>query len=104
MGVKSGINSAGDGMWLTLCPTPTLSPDGRHAADASTQTPTDVFPRQPLSIHGKRDADGRLASGGLLVIAYAWIGGYPTHAVVGRKLKRIDEQKRKTFQIVGRGG
>ena len=58
---------------------------------------------KPLTIRGKRSADGRLASGGLLIAPYSGIGSAEKHQVVRRRLGRIDRQKKKTFQILGRG-
>lgn len=60
--------------------------------------------KRSLSIRGKRDSHGKLASGGLLIKPYAGIASAPTHTVVRRQLSRIDGQKRKTFQIRGKGG
>ncbi len=57
-----------------------------------------------LSVRAKRDSRGRLASGGLLIQPYGSIGNAPTHTVVRRKMRRIDTQKKKPFQIIGRGG
>lgn len=56
-----------------------------------------------LSIRSKRDGNGRLATGGLLIAPYSGIGSAPKHQVVRRKLGRIGSQKKKTFQIMGRG-
>lgn len=61
-------------------------------------------PARSLTIRGSRDSSGRLATGGLLVKPYGSIAQAPTHNVVRRRLKRVDTQKRKTFQIIGRGG
>lgn len=61
-------------------------------------------PGHALSIRSKRDSRGRLASGGILIQPYGSIGQVPKHQVVRRKLSRMDTNKRKTFQIVGKGG
>ena len=57
-------------------------------------------PSRALSIHSKCNSSGRLATGGILIKPYGSIGSAPVHTVVRRQLKRVDGQKRKTFQIV----
>ncbi|MEY9414663.1 hypothetical protein ABIF69_001105 [Bradyrhizobium japonicum] len=57
-------------------------------------------PDNALSIRSKRNSNGRLATGGILIKPYGSIGSAPVHTVVRRQLKRVDTQKRKTFQIV----
>ncbi len=61
-------------------------------------------PDKKLSVRSKRDARGRLATGGILIKPYGSIGSAPVHTVVRRQLKRMDGNKRKTFQIIGNGG
>lgn len=70
---------------------------GRHVFGESKRA------GRSLSIRSKRDGAGRLATGGLLIAPYAGIGSAPKHQVVRRKLGRIGSQKKKTFQIMGRG-
>ena len=57
-----------------------------------------------LNVSSTRDAQGRYATGGLLIGLYANIGDAKTHTQERRMLARINDQKNKTFQIVGRGG
>ncbi|WP_047308804.1 hypothetical protein [Rhodopseudomonas palustris] len=72
----------------------------RHVVGAGKEK----YPDQQLSVRSTRDGRGRLASGGILIKPYGSIGSAPVHTVVRRQLKRIDGQKRKTFQIVtGKG-
>ncbi|WP_316234855.1 hypothetical protein [Bradyrhizobium sp. SZCCHNR1004] len=62
-------------------------------------------PGKQLSIRSKRDpSTGRLATGGILIKPYGSIGSAPIHTVVRRQLKRMDGQKKKTFQIKGKDG
>lgn len=61
-------------------------------------------PAKTLSIHQHRDDRGRLASGGLLIAPYAGIASAETHRRTRARLNRINGQKRKTFQILSRGG
>ncbi|WP_311276139.1 hypothetical protein [Methylobacterium sp. WCS2018Hpa-22] len=72
----------------------------RHVVGAGRAKP----PERGLSIRGKHDGRGRVASGGLLIMPYGSIGQYPTHKVVRRKLSRVDGQKKKTFQILSSSG
>lgn len=57
-----------------------------------------------LSLRSKRDERGKLATGGLLIRPYTGIASAPTHMRVRSQLKRIDGQRRKTFQVRGKGG
>ena len=65
---------------------------------------TDKAPDQRLSIRRTRDSRGRIATGGLLIAAYGSIGEIPKHQAVRGKLRRIDGQKKKTFQIRAKNG
>lgn len=57
-----------------------------------------------LSVRKRRDSNGRLSTGGLLIKPYHSIASAPTHTKVRSSLKRIGGQKRKPFEIIGRGG
>ncbi|WP_316207309.1 hypothetical protein [Bradyrhizobium sp. SZCCHNR3118] len=73
----------------------------RHVVGASAQK----HPDNKLSIRSKRDpSTGRLATGGILIKPYGSIASAPIHTVVRRQLKRMDGQKKKTFQIKGKDG
>lgn len=71
---------------------------GRHVFGDAKQ------PANNLSISGTRDSNGRLATGGLLIGAYANIGDAKTHTQERSLLSRIDSQKKKTFQILSKDG
>jgi len=64
----------------------------------------DKPPARSLSIRNSRDSRGRVASGGLLIPSYSSISQVGKHQATRGKLRRIDGQKRKTFQILGKGG
>lgn len=72
----------------------------RHVIGAGVEKKPD----NPLSIRSRRGSNGRLASGGILIKPYGSIGSAQIHTVVRRQLKRMDGQKKKTFQIRGKGG
>lgn len=72
----------------------------RHVIGAGKEK----YPDNPLSIRAKRDRRGRLASGGILIQPYGSISSAQIHTVVRRRLKRMEGNKRKPFQIVGKGG
>ncbi|KRR21684.1 hypothetical protein [Bradyrhizobium retamae] len=56
-----------------------------------------------LSIRSKRGSNGRLATGGILIKPYGSIASAPVHTVVRRRLNRMENQKKKPFQIVSGG-
>ncbi|MEY9459657.1 hypothetical protein ABH973_000070 [Bradyrhizobium ottawaense] len=68
----------------------------RHVIGAGKEK----YPDNALPIHSNRNSSGRLATGGILIKPYGSIGSAPVHTVVRRQLKRVDGQKRKSFQIV----
>jgi hypothetical protein len=73
----------------------------RHVIGAGQEK----HPDKKLSVRSKRSpSTGRLATGGILIKPYGSIGSAPVHTVVRRQLKRIDGQKRKTFQIRMKSG
>lgn len=72
----------------------------RHVIGAGKEK----YPDNALSIRAKRDGNGRLATGGILIKPYGSIGSAPVHTVVRRQLNRIDGQKRKPFHIVTKSG
>ncbi|WP_315741032.1 hypothetical protein [Bradyrhizobium sp. SZCCHNR1093] len=73
----------------------------RHVVGAKA----DKQPDSKLSVRSRRDpSTGRLATGGILIKPYGSIGSAPIHTVVRRQLKRMDGQKKKTFQVKGKDG
>ncbi|WP_315743128.1 hypothetical protein [Bradyrhizobium sp. SZCCHNR1075] len=73
----------------------------RHVIGAGKEK----HPDNALSIRSRRDpTTGRLATGGILIKPYGSIGSAKIHTVVRRQLKRVDGQKRKTFQVKGKDG
>ncbi|WP_315751331.1 hypothetical protein [Bradyrhizobium sp. SZCCHNS3055] len=73
----------------------------RHVVGARAEKQPD----NKLSVRSKRDpSTGRLATGGILIKPYGSIASAPIHTVVRRQLKRMDGQKKKTFQIRAKGG
>jgi hypothetical protein len=72
----------------------------RHVVGASR----DKQPDRALHVRKTNNAKGRRASGGILIKPYGDIGSAPTHTVVRRQLRRMDSQKKKTFQIISKKG
>ncbi|MHC2405862.1 hypothetical protein ACVMGC_010406 [Bradyrhizobium barranii subsp. barranii] len=58
----------------------------RHVIGAGKEK----HPDNALSIRSKRNSNGRLATGGILIKPYGSIGSAPVHTVVRRQLKRVD--------------
>lgn len=72
----------------------------RHVVGAGKEK----YPDTPLSVRRKRDGRGRLATGGILIQPYGSIASARIHTVVRRRLKRMEAQTKKPFQIEARNG